>query len=100
MKVHLTCRVVLTLPFASLWPHTLADDMACTGHHIGKRLRDTQRGSIEGLWKRACAPEGPDRLGLPARCDKQWFCATFCDGRGKERGGKDSIWDLVVSFMM
>ena len=56
-------------------PRSIYDDMANTNHPIGKRLRDTQRDSIEGLWKRACAPEGPDRVGLPSRCDKDWYAA-------------------------
>ena len=81
-------------------PRSIYDDMASTGHPIGKRLRDTQRASIEGLWKRACAPEGPERIGLPARCDKTWFCNTFCSGKGEDRSADDSVWDLVVSFMM
>ena len=62
--------------YACPMPRSIYDDMACTGHPIGKRLRDTQRGSIEGLWKRACA-EGAERLGLPGRCDKQWFRSTY-----------------------
>ena len=81
-------------------PRSIYDDMAATDHPIGKRLRDTQRASIEGLWKRACAPEGPDRVGLPARCDKAWFCSTFCSGNGAERDADDSVWDLVASFIM
>ena len=81
-------------------PRSIYDDMASTGHPIGKRLRDTQRASIEGLWKRACAPEGPERIGLPARCDKAWFCNTFCSGNGGDRTADDSIWDLIISFMM
>ena len=81
-------------------PRSIYDDMAATGHPIGKRLRDTQRASIEGLWKRACAPEGADRIGLPARCDKTWFCNTFCSGNGGDRTVDESMWDLVVSFMM
>ena len=74
--------------------------MAKTNHPIGIRLRDCQQESIEALWKRACAPEGPGRLGLPPRCDKAWFCATFCGGNGQKRSGEDKIWDLVVSFVM
>ena len=81
-------------------PRSIYDDMASTNHPIGKRLRDTQRASIEGLWKRACAPEGPERLGLPARCDKAWFCTTFCGGNGADRTIGDSVWDLIVSFIM
>ena len=81
-------------------PRSVYDIMAATGHPIDKRLRDTQRASIEGLWKRACAPEGSERIGLPARCDKAWFCNTFCSGKGEERTADDSVWDLIVSFMM
>ena len=40
------------------------------------------------------------RLGLPARCDKLWFCSTFCGSAGMERDGMSSIWDLVRSFNM
>ena len=60
-------------------PRSIYDDMAKTNHPIGKRLRDTQRDSIESLWKRACSPNGPDRVGLPARCDKDWYaCVEPC----------------------
>ena len=80
-------------------PRSIYDDMANTGHPIARRLRDTQRGSIEALWKRACA-EGADRLGLPSRCDKQWFRTTFLDKKGRARTRDDTIWDLVSSFIM
>ena len=85
--------------YACPMPRSIYDDMASTGHSVGMRLRDTQRGSIESLWKRACA-EGSDRLGLPGRCDKQWFRQTFLNDKGSGRTGGDSVWDLVVSFMM
>ena len=81
-------------------PRSIYDDMAKTNHPIGKRLRDSQQGSIEHLWSRAAAPEGPGRLGLPMRCDKAWFCNTFCQGKGMDRDGSMSIWDLIVSFNM
>ena len=81
-------------------PRNIYDDMAKTRHPVGVRQRDSQRSSIEHLWKRACAPEGDGRLGLPMRCDKRWFCDTFCAGQGMERDGSLSIWDLIVSFNM
>ena len=33
-------------------------------------------------------------MGLPDRCDAQWFITTFCGGNpeGKKRGPNDSIW--------
>ena len=83
-------------------PRSIYDDMAGTGHPIGKRLQATQRASIEALWRRAASPadDAAARMGLPARCDKAWFCNTFCGGAGLERGRDDAVWDLLVSFNM
>ena len=81
-------------------PRDVYDDLSWTGHPIGQRLQSTQRASIEGLWKRAAASDPEKRMGLPARCDKPWFCDTFCAGEGGDRTADDSVWDLVVSFNM
>lgn len=86
--------------YACPMPRDIYDDMAWTGHPIGLRLQTTQRQSIEGLWQRAASADGEKRMGLPDRCNKQWFCSTFCKGRGLDRTCDDSIWDLVVSFNM
>merc|ERR1719401_1010691 len=59
------------------------------------RLQRAQRVSIENLWSNVC--EGGI---LPARCDKQWFCNTFCGGEGADRGKNDSMWLLVKTFNM
>jgi len=59
------------------------------------RLQRAQRNSIETLWANVC-----DGGKLPARCDKQWFCDTFCCGMGTDRGVGDSMWDLVKTFNM
>ena len=80
-------------------PRKIYDDMAATGSSIGKHLKDSQATSIEQLWKRANA-EGAARTGLPPRCDRTWFCDTFCGGEGKERDGGAPIWDLIVAFNM
>tara|TARA_B100000768_G_scaffold138591_1_gene129787 strand:+ start:159 stop:725 length:567 start_codon:yes stop_codon:yes gene_type:complete len=80
-------------------PRKIYDDMAATGSSIGKHLKDSQATSIEQLWKRANA-EGAARTGLPPRCDRTWFCDTFCGGEGKERDGGTPIWDLIVAFNM
>jgi hypothetical protein len=80
-------------------PRKIYDDMAATGSSIGKHLKDSQASSIEQLWKRANA-EGVARTGLPPRCDRTWFCDTFCGGEGKERDGSEPIWDLIVAFNM
>jgi len=82
-------------------PRSIYDDMAETGSHVGKHLRNVQAQSIEQLWRRANAPEGSElRAGLPMRCDKAWFCKTFCGGDGLDRTGDDSIWDLIQGFNM
>ena len=80
-------------------PRSVYDDMAATGHPIGKRLLEAQKQAIEELWRRACLPaDDTKRLGLPARCDKSWFVNTFCGGEGADRKGDDSIWDLIQTF--
>jgi len=86
--------------YACPMPRDVYDDLSWTGHPIGQRLQSTQRASIEGLWKRAAASDPEKRMGLPARCDKPWFCNTFCAGKGGDRTEDDSVWDLVVSFNM
>ena len=59
-----------------------------TGSPIGDRLQKAQRKTINALFVRACAPEGSAvRAGLPARCTREWFCNTFCNGLGKDRTG-------------
>ena len=80
-------------------PRKIYDDLATTGSLIGWRLRHAQRTSIEQLWVRATS-EGAAHGGLPASCDRSWFCKTFLGGAGEDRTAADSIWDLVVSFNM
>jgi len=59
------------------------------------RLQRAQRTSIENLWKDVCTGGK-----LPPRCDKRWFCDTFCGGQGLGRADSDSMWDLVSTFNM
>jgi hypothetical protein len=93
--------VILTraAAYACKVPRSFYDELAATGHPVGIKLRDSQQGSIESLWQRACLPADDEgRAKLPNRCDKDWFCNTFCGGKGKDRTGADSIWDLIQSF--
>jgi len=77
------------------------DNMAATGHPVGERLRDAQRRAIDELWRRANLPaDHVDRLGLPARCDRVWFCQAFCGGEGQDVPAGDSIWPFVKTFML
>jgi len=87
--------------YAAPVPRSIYDEMAATGSPIGNRLQKAQRKTIEALWVRACAPEGSAvRAGLPARCTREWFCNTFCNGLGKDRTGEQSIWDCIQQFNM
>lgn len=93
--------VILTraAAYACKVPRSFYDELAATGHPVGIKLRDSQQGSIESLWQRACLPDDDEgRAKLPNRCNKEWFCNTFCGGHGKDRTGADSIWDLIQSF--
>lgn len=92
--------VILTqeAAYACKVPRDIYDKMAATGHPVGIKLRDSQKNLIEDLWRRACMRKNARARGkLPNRCDKTWFCNTFCAGQGLDRTGKDSIWDLVQS---
>jgi len=80
-------------------PRKVYDVMRATKNPIAERLFLAQRTSIEGLWKR-CNAAGEARLGLPPRCDKEWFCKTFLKGSGNDRSGNDSVWDLVQTLNM
>ena len=77
------------------------DNMAATGHPVGERLRDAQRRAIDELWRRANLPaDRAERLGLPARCDRAWFCQAFCGGEGGDVSADGSIWPFVKTFML
>ena len=80
-------------------PRKVYDMMHNTGSPIALRLFKVQQKSIEDLWRR-CNASGEERLGLPARCDKEWYCKTFLKGAGSDRKGSDSIWDLVSQLNM
>lgn len=91
-----------TVAYACPVPRQIYDDLAQSGSPIGWRLRNAQRASIESLWKRAASSDPATRMGLPLRCDKEWFKKTFCAGDvGVDiRGPNDPIWDMVKSFNM
>mmetsp|Transcript_154871 Transcript_154871/g.288799 ORF Transcript_154871/g.288799 Transcript_154871/m.288799 type:complete len:875 (-) Transcript_154871:69-2693(-) len=91
-----------TVAYACPVPRQIYDDLAQSGSPIGWRLRNAQRSSIESLWKRASSNDPAQRMGLPMRCDKEWFKNTFCSGDVgvDSRGPNDPIWDMVKSFNM
>merc|ERR1719203_61766 len=74
--------------YAAKLPLSLYDRMARTHHPVAVRLQKAQQSSLQHLWTRAnMAVDDPAREGLPARCDKNWYCNTFLGGRGEERSG-------------
>ena len=75
--------------------------MASSGHCVAKAVLKNQQDGIIGLWRRVCCSmDDPARERLPERCNREWFCNTFCGGRGMQREASDSMWDLVLHFMM
>jgi len=85
--------------YAAQMPRGTYDTLALMGSSIGRRLRNQQRDSLEQLWQRATRDaDDPKRTGLPPRCDRTWFCNTFCSGDDDERPREQPIWDLVKSF--
>merc|ERR1719387_3308440 len=85
--------------YAAKLPLSIYDRMAKTCNPVGIRLQKAQRFSLEHLWKRCCMPDGAEgREGLPGRCDKGWFTKVFLAGKGMDRSGDDSIWDLTGTF--
>ena len=87
--------------YAAPVPRDLYDRMAATGHPVGVKLQRTQRHAIQDVWVRAnLAADDPRRNKLPERCNKEWFCNTFCAGQGLDRNGDDDIWDLIQSFQL
>jgi hypothetical protein len=81
---------------------TIYDRMASVGSPIGERLRQNQEDSMQNLWERALMPsDDPERLGLPARCDKTWFLKTFCANMQPEAvPNSQEIWPFVKSFRL
>jgi len=70
-----------TAAYAAPVPAFIYDELAAIRHPIALRLRDTQVEAIVALWGRVClSDDDPKRLGLPSRCDRNWFSSTFCGG--------------------
>ena len=88
--------------YAASVPAFIYDELATIGHPIALRLRNSQYKSISSLWQRASLPHGDaNRLGLPDRCDRDWFAETFCDGTDLTGINNETpIWPFVASFNM
>ena len=82
-------------------PRDFYEELGSSGSLVARRLFEEQKHSIVELWKRASSPSGSVlREELPDRCNKMWFCKTFCDGNGQDLNREDEIWACVTSFNM
>jgi len=83
-------------------PKRLFDELECHGGPVGKQLVEVQRRCIRQLWVAACTPPGMERvasMGLPNRCDQDWFVNTFCGGLPiEEAAATDDIYQCITSF--
>jgi len=86
--------------YAARFPRSIYDEMAKTGHPVGIRLKEMQNTSIQNLWTRANMSVNSKLRELPPRCDKNWFCNTFCGGQCKNLNGNDDIWKYIESFIL
>eukprot|EP00929_Paragymnodinium_shiwhaense_P102248 TRINITY_DN65437_c0_g1_i1.p1 TRINITY_DN65437_c0_g1~~TRINITY_DN65437_c0_g1_i1.p1 ORF type:complete len:2269 (+),score=529.06 TRINITY_DN65437_c0_g1_i1:427-6807(+) len=84
--------------YASGVPSFIFDDLAAIGHPVALRLRETQIRSTTNLWTRCCLPAGHEqRLGLPGRCDRQWFEKVLCNGADLSNVSEETpIWPFVT----
>ena len=80
-----TCRI----------PAALFDELGKYAGRIGSLLRDEQKEVISRLWERIHAQ---DCGGLPSRISKEWFSATFCNGKATEKDR--SAWEQVDEVMI
>jgi hypothetical protein len=91
--------MVITTRYAAygcMMPFRIYEELATTNHVIGQRLNEAQCAAIDGLWKRANAPEGSEeRDSLPADRDRAWFVSRFCGGEDPPIDGHGDI----VPFM-
>eukprot|EP00520_Triparma_pacifica_P019544 CAMPEP_0118669014 /NCGR_PEP_ID=MMETSP0785-20121206/20661_1 /TAXON_ID=91992 /ORGANISM="Bolidomonas pacifica, Strain CCMP 1866" /LENGTH=147 /DNA_ID=CAMNT_0006563641 /DNA_START=194 /DNA_END=633 /DNA_ORIENTATION=+ len=76
------------------------EEIAGSQNPVALRLFQQQKHSITHLWSRAASMIGtPEREDLPARCDKAWFCKTFCNGKDLGHLSRDDeIWEHIESF--
>jgi hypothetical protein len=92
-----------TAAYSTPMPSFIYDELAAIHHPIALRLRDTTMKAIVSLWQRVnLAADDPKRLGLPSRCDQNWFSTTFCGGVNLSHVPHDSnaVYAQVSSFIM
>jgi len=84
--------MIVTTRFAAYgckMPYSIFEAMGATGSPIGARINEQQATRLRELWTKANADIGSfERGDLPARCDRNWFVNTFCDGRDP---GEDDV---------
>lgn len=76
-------------------PRVMFEALETYGGALGARICQSERESIQELWRRACA-FGEDRRGLAMRCNREWFVQNFCPKGEPE--SDDDIWSAVETF--
>ena len=76
-------------------PTALFDELEEFGGELGRLVKTELSGGFRELFTRACASTAHERRGLPERCTKAWFEATFC--RGVEVRDADAVWPTLAS---
>ncbi len=67
-----------------------------TGHAVAVKIARAHHQFIDNFWLAVNAsPNAAAHGGLPARWNRTLFLETFCEGKGAERTGQESIFDLV-----
>lgn len=74
-------------------PRVMFEALDSHGGALGRRIFQSEKESIEELWRRACAT-GEDRRGLAPRCNREWFVQTFCHGQPDD----EDIWSSMQSI--
>lgn len=79
-------------------PVRLFDHLGTYGGHLGETLLNEQKQVINDLYKRACSSDPTERRGLPPRCNREWFAATFC--KGASLGDGEDVWSKVETISL
>lgn len=78
-------------------PRELFDTLGKHGGAMGAQLVAMERDRVAKLWRLSGLPaDDPERCGLPARCDREWFVRSFCPAGAPEND--DDVWSKIESF--
>ena len=83
-----------SLSQACAMPRVVYEHLGASCGGIGTKILDAQRSDVARLWRLVC--EGKE---LPERCDREWFCRTFCGGgEAPTDTSEEAVWAAVASL--